>query len=319
MKKTLVNLIFIVLVCTIGVAVLLYNRYVIESVKISFDIWKNNIFPSLFPFLIIGNIMINIGLPKFIGEILNPLFYNLFKINKNGAFVIILSMLSGFPSSAKYIKDLLIKNVINEKEATKLLMFTHFSNPLFILGALSLSFLNNNKIGIYILICHYLGNFFIGLIFRNYNSSKKDISKISLKKFIINLNDEINNTKLGYVISNAIKESINTLILILGSISTFLILTTLLNNFIVIPNNFKPLLNGFFEMTQGLKQLSNLDISLNYKALISIAILSFGGFSVHMQIITIISDTKIKYFPYLISRLIHSFISCFIFYIWKIL
>ena len=156
-------------------------------------------------------------------------------------------------------------------------------------------------------------------IFRNYNSSKKDISKISLKKFIINLNDEINNTKLGYVISNAIKESINTLILILGSISTFLILTTLLNNFIIIPNNFKPLLNGFFEMTQGLKQLSNLDISLNYKALISIAILSFGGLSVHMQIITIISDTKIKYFPYLISRLIHSFISCFIFYIWKIL
>ena len=319
MKKTLVNLIFIVLVCTIGVAVLLYNRYVIESVKISFDIWKNNIFPSLFPFLIIGNIMINIRLPKFIGEILNPLFYNLFKINKNGAFVIILSMLSGFPSSAKYIKDLLIKNVINEKEATKLLMFTHFSNPLFILGALSLSFLNNNKIGIYILICHYLVNFFIGLIFRNYNSSKKDISKISLKKFIINLNNEINNTKLGYVISNAIKESINTLILILGSISTFLILTTLLNNIIVIPNNFKPLLNGFFEMTQGLKQLSILDINLNYKALISIAILSFGGFSVHMQIITIISDTKIKYFPYLISRLIHSFISCFIFYIWKIL
>ena len=36
------------------------------------------------------------------------------------------------------------KKLINEFEATKLLMFTHFSNPLFILGTISLLFLNNS-------------------------------------------------------------------------------------------------------------------------------------------------------------------------------
>ena len=122
--------------------------------------------PSLFPFFVIGNILINLGFPSLIGELLKNIMYKLFKINGTGSFVIILSILSGFPSSAKYTKELLLKGEINDEEATKLLTFTHFSNPLFILGTLSIMFLNNKEIGLSILISHYIGNLFIGLLFR---------------------------------------------------------------------------------------------------------------------------------------------------------
>jgi len=313
MKKIIINLFYIVLVCIICIEVLMNSKVVLNSVKISFSIWQNNIFPSLFPFFIIGNILISLKLPNIIGELLKNITYKLFKINKNGAFIIILSMLSGFPSSAKYIKEMHINGDLNEKEATKLLTFTHFSNPLFILGTVSL-FIKDYKMCVPILICHYIGNLFVGIIFRNYYVSK--LYKSNIKNSIKSIK---NNKSFGEILSNSISSGINTLLLILGTISVFLILTSLINNIFNLNGINKVIINGLFEMTQGIKYLESISLSVNLKGLFAVMILSFGGLSVHMQVITIISDTKIKYFPYFIGRILHTIISVFIFFLWKVL
>lgn len=315
MKKILVSLLYITLICIICIEVLINSEVVLNSVKLSFSIWQNNIFPSLFPFFIIGNILISLGFPNILGEVFKNITYKLFKINKNGAFVIILSMLSGFPSSAKYIKELYLKGELNDKEATKLLTFTHFSNPLFVLGTVSCVFLNKPELGIPILVSHYLGNLFIGLIIRNYYVSKEDNTKVNIKNAVKNVKE---NKSFGFILSNSISSGINTLLLILGTISVFLVLTSLINTIFSLNSFNKTIVSGLFEMTQGLKNLENLNISINIKGLISVIILSFGGLSVHMQILTILSDTKIKYFPYFIFRIFHAVISAIIFYFWKV-
>lgn len=319
MKKIFSNVLLLLIMILISVEVLIESADVLESVKFSFNIWENSIFPSLFPFFVIGNILIDLGFPKLLGTLLKDVMYKLFKINGTGAFIIILSILSGFPSSAKYTKELYLNGEINDKEATKLLTFTHFSNPLFILGTLSITFLNNKEIGMYILISHYIGNLFIGLIFRNYYISKKDTTKVSLKNAIISMNSSRTDKSFGQMLSNAITSSISTLLLILGTVTIFLVLTTLINNNLSVSPYYKSIINGIFEMTQGLKYLSMLKIPLYKQALISVFFISFGGLSVHMQVLSIISDTKIKYFPYFISRILHASISTIIFFIWKVL
>lgn len=319
MKKILSNVLLLLIMILISVEVLIESADVLESVKFSFNIWENSIFPSLFPFFVIGNILIDLGFPKLLGTLLKDVMYKLFKINGTGAFIIILSILSGFPSSAKYTKELYLNGEINDKEATKLLTFTHFSNPLFILGTLSITFLNNKEIGMCILISHYIGNLFIGLIFRNYYISKKGTTKVSLKNAIISMNSSRTDKSFGQMLSNAITSSISTLLLILGTVTIFLVLTTLINNNLSVSLYYKSIINGIFEMTQGLKYLSMLKIPLYKQALISVFFISFGGLSVHMQVLSIISDTKIKYFPYFISRILHASISTIIFFIWKVL
>ena len=318
MRKT-INLIILCIVILIGIEVLIESKNVLESVKFSFSIWENNIFPALFPFFVIGNMLIGLGFPALIGELAKGIMHKLFKISGTGSFVIILSILSGFPSSAKYTKELLLKGELNNEEATKLLTFSHFSNPLFILGTLAIMFLNNKEIGIYILISHYIGNFFIGLIFRNYYISKKDDTKISFKNAVEKMAKSRSNKSFGEILSNSIITSINTLLLILGTVTIFLILTTLINNNLMLDAYHQTLINGIFEITQGLKYLSLLKIPLYNQGLIAVFFLSFGGLSVHMQVLSIISDTKIKYFPYFISRILHASISTLIFFLWKVL
>jgi sporulation integral membrane protein YlbJ len=299
-----------------GIEVLLKSSYVMASVSFSLKLWCENIFPSLFPFFVISNILINCGFASFLGEILKPFMYKVFRIRGESSFVLVMSLLSGFPSSSKYTRELYDKGLINEHEASKLLTFTHFSNPLFVLGTISIMFLNNKEVGLLILICHYIPNIIIGLMFRNYYISKKDTDKVSLKKAfdIMHTKRLASGKSIGLMISNALMNAINTLLLILGVVTMFLIITTIIDQNITLSAYNQTILNGSLEMTQGLKYVSLLPIPLKNKALLSAMFISFGGFSVHMQTIGMISDSKIKYMPFLIARILHASMSGLLFY-----
>ncbi len=310
MKKNItiiINFITISILIFFTTQILLTSDKVMNSVEFSFSIWKGSIFPSLFPFFIMSEILINYGFVELISEIFKPVMNKVFKVNGAGAFIFIMSLISGFPSSAKYVREIYKKGLIDEKEGTKILMFTHFSNPLFILGTISLTFLNNKEVGFLILIVHYLPNIIIGLIIRNLYPSKNENNNFSFNNIFKIMNKK--QKSFGEILSIAIKDTINTLLLILGTVTIFLIITTIINNTINITPYYQAILNGTIEMTQGLKYISILDLPLKIKTIISVMFISFGGISVHMQIISILSDTKIKYFPYLVARVIHALIS----------
>ena len=122
------------------------------------------------------------------------------------------------------------------------------------------------------------------------------------------------NKSFGEIMSGALMNGINTLFLIFGVVTLFLIVTTIIDNNIDIPKYYQSILNGIVEMTQGLKYVSLLDIPLKIKGTLSVLFISFGGVSVHIQLISILSDTKIKYFPFFVARVIHACISSIIFY-----
>jgi sporulation integral membrane protein YlbJ len=226
-----------------------------------------------------------------------------------------MSIISGIPCNAKYINELLDKKMITTNEAEKLLMFTHFSNPLFILGTVGILFLDNYKMGLLILFSHYISNIIIGISIRNYHPDIKD-NTFSLRKAIINMNEKsIKSDNFGKVLTKALMDSINTLLLILGVVTFFLILTTIINNQLHLSPLPKSIVSGLFEMTQGLSFIGNLDISMRLKAVLSTMIISFGGLSCHMQVMSILSEKKIKYFPYFISRILHVLISGIITYL----
>ncbi len=311
MKKILTTVLILTILLFVVFEILTESESILNAVSFSFNIWKENVFPSLFPFFVLSELLINYGFIELVGEIFKPFMNKVFRVKGVGAFALIMSLISGFPSSAKYIKELYNKNLINQNEATKLLMFTHFSNPLFILGTISLLFLNNKEVGLLILICHYLGNFIIGIIFRNYYPSKEENKNISIKKVLteISNNRVKSNKKFGEIITTALLNSINTLILILGVITMFLVITTIIDNNINLNSFHQSILNGFVEMTQGLKYVSLEEIPLKLKCILSTMIISFGGLSVHMQVISILSDTKINYLPFLTARIIHAIIS----------
>ena len=316
MKKITSILIMIVLIF-IGYEILTESQSILNSVDFSLNIFKNNIFPSLFPFFVLSNILIKCGLPEFMGNLFKNIMNKIFKIKGVTAFIFFMSIISGNPANAKYTRELYQEGKINKYEATKILCFTCFSNPLFILGTVSLLFLNNKEVGILILFCHYIGNIFVGIGMRNYHPSKAEHEKTSLKKAINEMHKKriSNKESFGEIITNSLISSINTLLLILGVITSCLVITTIIDNNLNLNSVLGSVLNGFIEMTQGLKYISLEAIPLKLKCVLTVMILSFGGLSVHMQIMSILSDTDIKYLPFLCARISHAVISSLLMYI----
>ena len=169
--------------------------------------------------------------------------------------------------------------------------------------------LNNKRVAIVILICHYLANFFIGIIWRNYS---------------INLNDKnsYNTTNKNFitVLTTSIYNTIKILFLLYGIITMFMILTSIINVNITINPIIKCILSGILEITNGIYYTSLLNINLIYKACLITFFLSFGGISIHMQVFGILSKYKVKYSSYFKTRILHGIISSsFVYIILKIL
>ena len=317
MKKISVSVIIMSILIFIGSQILIESNSILKSVSFSFNIWKNNIFPSLFPFFVLSELLINYGFVELLSELFKPIMNSFFKVKGVCAFIFIMSIISGMPSNAKYVKELYLNGNIDEKEASKILMFTHFSNPLFLLGTVSILFLNNKEVGLLILICHYITNIIIGLLFRNYYPTKEKNHKIDFKKAILDMHNKriSQNKSFGSILTDSLINSVNTLLLILGVVTFFLIITTIIDKNINLNGFNQGVLNGLFEMTQGLKYISELSVPLKIKSVISTMIISFGGLSGHMQVMGILSDTKIKYLPFLTARIIHALISSLLIYV----
>lgn len=310
--KKIYNYLVLVILLILCIEMLQNSLLVISAVQNAYNIWANNVFPSLFPFFVISSILIGINFPRVLGEITKPLMNKLFKIKSDTAFIFIMSLLSGSPSNAKYAREMYLNGSITLNDANKILIFTHFSSPIFILGTMT-TFLNNKSIGIYILVIHYISNIIMGLFIRNINPNKDKEDKISLKKVLYEASNSTDN--ISSIVTKSIVSSINTIIMILGVISISTVLIAIINNSINLSKLSECIISGLIEMTNGLRVLGALDISLKLKTTIGIFFISFGGLSVHLQVISIINDTKIKYKYYFLARIIHAFVASVLAYL----
>ena len=113
------------------------------------------------------------------------------------------------------------------------------------------------------------------------------------------------------MLNESIKSTIDTLLLIMGIITSCLIITGLINSIFKINNDYK-FIFGILEITQGLKYLSLSNINITLKIVISTFFITFGGFCIHLQIFSILDNNKIRYLPYFINRIFTGILSSFI-------
>lgn len=291
------NIFTIILLLIIIYLLFKYNTILNSSVITAVNLWITKVFPSLFIMFIINDIIINTNLLKNITKHIDPIFNKIFNTTGNSSEVFLLSVFSGTPSSAFIIKEMIENKKITIDSANKLISFTYFSNPLFLYNILNVSF--NKHITFKIILVHYLSNLFIGLFF------KKNIDKTN--NFYTTSNNL--NKNIFLLLPNSIKKSINTLLMILGTITFYMIITNIIINIFTFPPIINILIKGILEITQSLNILNSLNTCSIIKEITALAIISFGGLSIHTQVISLINDTKISYKNFFIGRILHVLIS----------
>ena len=294
MKEKIGNFTFCLFIFFSIIFIFTNNKEVAQIIIDAVNLFLKKVFVSLFPMFIINDLLIQHNIPYYFYLIFNNSFKKIFKTSGTSAYVFIMSLISGSPSNAYIIKELATNNKISIEEANHFLMFTFFSNPLFLTMMLSTIFPLNTTIKI--IMIHYISNILIGILMRKKAPS---ISKENFQK------EEKNKTSS---LTKSIAKSISTLLMILGTVTFYMLLTYIItypfaNNLLL-----KTITSGFLEITNGLNNLANLTIFTKIKEIIAIAMISFGGLSIHTQIKAILEDTKINYKYFLKGRIMHTII-----------
>ncbi|MBS4207737.1 sporulation integral membrane protein YlbJ [Bacillus sp. FJAT-50079] len=331
-------------VSIMAISMIVLPEQSLEASARGLHMWWKSVFPALFPFFVISELLIGFGVVKFMGVFLEPLMRPLFKVPGVGGFAWAMGMASGFPAGAKLTTRLRMEEQITKKEAERLVSFTNSSSPLFIFGAVAVGFFGNPRLGMLLAATHYLGNFFVGIIMRFYGKGETTVTKRnnSTRPLPYQALTALHRTRLankkplGKLLGDAVISSIHTLLMIGGFIILFSVINKLLFHLQVtlvlsklisyVLQLFQlseglsiPLIAGLFEITLGSKLASDvLEVSLMHKVIITSFILGFSGFSVQAQVASILAETDISFKPFFIARIFHGFIAGLLTYVlWK--
>lgn len=323
---------------TLGIAIVLhilaigfisFPQDVLAASLRGLNIWWGVVFPSLLPFLIIGELFISFGVVAFIGGILEPIMRPVFRVPGVGGFVLALGMISGFPTGAKMTATLRNQGMLTRTEAERLVCYTNSSNPLFIFGAIAVGFFHEPRLGALLAIAHYGGNLGVGLLMRFYKMREVTTQVQKEKGYLKNSLKSMHQIRLketrpfGKILGDAVATSIQTLLMIGGFIIFFSVLNKLLFNigFVsflvsVLSKLFQllsisvllisPLIAGFFEITLGSQLAINSDTTLLQIVVAVSGILGFSGLSVHAQVASILAETDIRYKIFFFAKMLHS-------------
>lgn len=292
---------------------IIFPEDMITAAKTGLTLWWQIILPSLFPFMILSNLIVKTALPQLFSKFLSPPMQFIFRLPGISAIALFLGLVGGYPIGAKVTADLRNNNAISKEVANSLIKFTNNSGPLFITGAIGLGLYNNKKIGILLLLTHYISAILVGFLLRP--SKVETNTNIDINFDIVSL------SKLGSTLSNAIKDAIISIVIVGGFIVLFsIVLTVLLNSgFIAFLSSFifpgidknvtYSIISGLLEVTNGINILSTTALPLKEKLMLTSILVGFGGFSIHAQTLSVIAKTDIKISSYLIGKILHGIIA----------
>lgn len=272
-------------------------------------LWWEIVTPALLPFFFLSELLMEMNISSYLRRAMSPLMRPLFNLPGAASLAVALGFCSGFPSGAAITAGLRRKGEISREEGERLICFTNNAGPLYISVALAGGLLHCPKAAMVIALAHYGGNLLLGISMGILARRRKaNISSSAYKEQPTEPpSSNIELKDFGSILKAAIKRAAANIITI-GCLMTFFAVTSGLIMQLPLPDNtyFHAFIQGFWEMSLGVNALADSHLSLSAVIPAAVAVISFGGVSVQMQVLSMVADTDIRIFPYLLSRVLHA-------------
>ena len=281
------------------ILVIKYSDAAIDSVKNALYICANTVIPSLFPFMVISELIISLGASKYLGKILSPVFRPLFALNEHAASAFILGTLCGFPVGARTAVSLCEQGKLDENEVSRILCFCNNPSSAFVISAIGISLFGSRNIGIAMYVITLLSAIIVGICLRFiYGKGKHENNK---KRAYSNIIDQ---TSGIHIFTKAVTDSAGTMITVCAFIIFFSAFLGMLRDAFAPTNTPDTIISGvmgFFELTNGVTFAAS-HTKAESAILLCAAIAGWSGLSVHFQIMSICKGLKISFRPYFAAK-----------------
>lgn len=270
------------------------------------------IIPSLFPFIVLGNLFLEMGLPHRVQRLFAPLTKKL-GISGAGSVAFFLGIASGYPVGAITVSEMYGKGAIQKREAEWLLSFCDNSGPAFIVSVAGSAVFHSPRVGFFLYGTHIIAALLTGMILKIGNREYSD-TKLPVPV-----------TDFASAFTDSVKSATGTMLTVCGFVVFFSVLVGLLDangalsaltgeisyHFGTEPHFARSLLTGILELGTGTSSMLGLSISAKNLALCAF-LLGWGGISVHAQASAVIRDGGLNPAQHAYGKLLHGILSAVI-------
>lgn len=319
LKKKYISILFLLFT----VLLVVFANSNLTSAKKGLQLWANNVVPSLFPFFVAVELLNNTNLVYYLSKYLDTYMRPIFNLPGIATFPLIMGIISGFPVGAKIVSNLYSSGACTKEEADRMLILSNNSGPLFVIGTVGYAFYGSSTVGVLLLVTHILASLsvgvLIGLFSRIHKLSKSSTyDNSSSSNYTIQRHKDIGISELGGILGSSITSAIKSILVIGGFVVIFSVIISMLNrthllsivaNFIstIIPVNanlISSFFTGIIEFTNGLSIIASVPLKdMSLKLALSAFVLGFGGISVTLQVLSIISKDKLSIKKYVLGRI----------------
>ncbi len=245
-------------------------------------LWFQVVLPTLFPFLVITNMM-----------------ERLFPISSGKLYTIFTGFLSGYPIGAKSCNFVVTEGKTSKKEGQFLLSFCNNASPAFLLNYVFVHCLNLTDKRFILLGILYLSAILSALIIYPRNSKKRT-------KVVKNSNRMEASSQKALSFDNVIMASFEVITKIGGYIILFSLLANIIKVHVPVPDIAKIFLCGSMEITTGMNLIHGSSLSPSTRLLIGMFIASFGGLSALFQTQAVIKESNLSVLTYTVTKVLGS-------------
>ncbi|WP_461204461.1 sporulation integral membrane protein YlbJ [Clostridium sp. DL1XJH146] len=294
-----------------------------NSIKAAYDgtiLFFQSVFVSLFPFMIIINIMISYGGVDIYSKLLGKIICTPLRLPTCSTIVIIISMLCGYPLGAKYAVNLYENKAIDYNTCERLVTIASNPSPLFVIGVLGVKLFQNKYIGYLLLFSCYMTSVIMSFII----PPKTKLNDPKLCHYT-----EIKSNNFGYVLKNSINGAISSSLNIGGFIIVFSVLISIIKNNTIIDivlkyishfininsTSLKAYILIPIELTNGCSIVNTMNILSNTKLCFISFILGFSTFSIIAQVFSFTGKLNYSFKKYILTKFIHGTICSLVTYI----
>lgn len=278
---------------------------VFEGTSTGIALWFNKILPTLFPFFIISGMLTRTGAASFISGCFAPLVCRIFSINSQGGYAILCGFLCGYPVGSKVVADLRKERLITREEGAYLLSFCNNTSPMYILNYLVLQIFQDSSLLVPTILILSGTPVFCSFIFRRFYTLEKYKTKAP----------DCSSTKptcnYSLLLDSTIKDSMENIAKIGGYIVVFSILNQILMDLFFPSSIGTTIFLASLEMTTGTELIYAAINSFELRYVLLLFLTSFGGWCCAAQTSSMIRETELRIFPYIVQKLITASVTSF--------
>lgn len=302
-----------------ALALILWPGQSMEAMRDGLKLCGNVIIPSLFPFFVLSSLVVELGMSRYLGRLLEPVMVPLFRVNGSCASALALGFVGGYPVGARTAIQLYENGQCSRTEAERLLAFCNNSGPAFILGVVGAGVFGNGAAGLLLYLAHLLASLSIGLLFRFYKPGDRPQTRRRAPQF------QTASFPAAFTksVTGALQSSLNICAFILF-FTVFLrilayagvlaglsrLLSALLAPLGMNQSWAERLLTGLLEVSSGVSSLT--DGTFSGRLSMAAFMLGWAGLSVHCQVLAFLGDSGLSMRTYFLGKLLHGGLSSLI-------